>query len=125
MKIRSFVLGCTLLVMLAFALWQMPSSVDSQSTAPAQANPAALFAFRDSADTPPSDWSGPKFKLSHNYPKQRPQCAAPWLKRPVNFNDPNPKWEDWQAYVQDIINYVKEGQDPNLADNIGWRTEIN
>jgi hypothetical protein len=125
MKTRSLVLGSTLVLLLTLILWQSPAPADSQATATAQANPAALFAFRDSADTPPSNWSGPRFKLSHNYPKQRPRCEAPWLKRPVNFNNPNPKWEDWKDYVQDIINYVAEGQDPNLPDNVGWKTEVN
>jgi hypothetical protein len=122
MKSRWFVLSCCLFVL---TLWPSSAPVGSQAPAPAKADPAALFAFRDSADTPPGDWNGPKFKLSHNYPQQRPQCAAPWLKRSVNFNDPNPKWSDWQGYVQDIINYVKEGQDPNMPDNVGWKTEVN
>ena len=125
MKKGSITLGCTLFVTLAFVLWQMPKTVDSQSAAPARTNPAALFAFRDSVDTPPANWTGPTFKLSHNYPKARPRCDAPWLKRPVNFNDPNPKWEDWKDYIQDIVNYVGEGQDPNLPDNVGWKTEVN
>ena len=125
MKKGAITLGCTLFVALTFGLWQMPRSVDSQSAAPARANPAALFAFRDSVDSPPSNWTGPTFKLSHNYPKARPRCEAPWLKRQVNFNDPNPKWEDWKDYVQDIVNYVGEGQDPNLPDNVGWKTEVN
>ncbi len=54
MKKGSITLGCTLFVTLAVVLWQMPKTVDSQSTARARANPTALFAFRDSADTPPS-----------------------------------------------------------------------
>ena len=125
MKKGSIALGCVFLLTFAFVLWQMPKSVDSESAAFAQRNPAALFAFRDSADTPPSNWTGPKFQLSHNYPKVRPKCDAPWLKRPVNFNNPNPKWEDWKDYVQDIIDYVAEGQDPNLPDNVGWKHEVN
>lgn len=125
MKKGSITLGCILFVALAFVLGQMSRTVDSQGAAPARANPAALFAFRDSVDTPPHDWKGPTFKLSHDYPKARPTCEAPWLKRPVNFNDPNPKWEDWKDYVQDIIDYVAEGQDPNLPDNVGWKTEVN
>lgn len=90
----------------------------------AAAGPAAT-AFRDSVDTPPSGWKGSRFKLSHNYPAKMPVCDAPWLKRDVSFSDPNPNWEQWRGYVQDIIDYVKEGQDPNLPDDTGWRTEVN
>lgn len=50
------------------------------------------------------------FQLSRDYPKEKP---VPWLKRPVNLQDPNAKWSDWTPYIQDIVNYVKEGQDPN------------
>jgi hypothetical protein len=125
MKKGSITLGCILFVALAFVLGQMSKAVGSQGAAPARTNPAALFAFRDSVDTPPANWAGPTFKLSHNYPKVRPKCEAPWLQRPVNFNDPNPKWDDWKDYVQDIIDYVAEGQDPNLPDNVGWKTEVN
>lgn len=124
MKKGSIILGCTLFLTLAFAFWQMSVTVDSQVVTRVKANPVALFAFRDSVDTPPANWTGPTFKLSHNYPKARPQCNAPWLKRPVNFNDPNPKWEDWKGYVQDIIDYVAEGQDPNLPNDVGWKTDV-
>lgn len=85
----------------------------------------AQAAFRNSVDTPPAGWNGPVFQLSRDYPKEKPNCDAPWLKRPVNFQDPNPKWSDWAPYIQDIVNYIKEGQDPNLADNPGWKTAVN
>ncbi|HEY6851119.1 MAG TPA: hypothetical protein VI320_33520 [Terracidiphilus sp.] len=49
----------------------------------------AATAFRDSADTPPPNWRGPRFKLSHDYPRQMPSCPAPWLKRPVSFANPS------------------------------------
>jgi hypothetical protein len=82
-------------------------------------------AFRDSVDTPPAGWKGPRFVLSHNYPKQMPVCVAPWLRRKVSFDDPNPNWNDWRGYVQDIVDYVKEGQDPNLPDDTGWQSQVN
>lgn len=125
MKHGSKILGVTLLMTLAFMLLKMPKSAGTESVAPVQKSPAGLFAFRDSVDTAPANWTGPKFQLSHNYPKVKPKCDAPWLKRSVNFNDPNPKWEDWKGYVQDIIDYVGEGQDPNLPDNVGWKSEVN
>ncbi len=88
------------------------------------AGPAAE-AFRDSADTPPIGWKGPRFKMSHDYPKQMPTCEAPWLKRAVSFTNSNPNWNDWRGYVQDIVDYVKQGQDLNLPDDVGWQTKVN
>jgi hypothetical protein len=75
-------------------------------------------------DQPPSGWKGPRFKLSHDYPKTRPECRAPWLKRQVSFQDSNPGWQQWKAYVQDLIDYVRQGQDPNLSNESGWRSAI-
>ena len=86
---------------------------------------AASAAFRNSVDTAPSGWSGPVFQLSADYPKDKPTCDAPWLQRDVNFDDPNPQWEDWAPYIQDIVTYVMEGQDPNLPDETGWNTQVN
>jgi hypothetical protein len=84
----------------------------------------AATAFRDSADTPPPNWRGPRFKLSHDYPRQMPSCPAPWLKRPVSFANPSADQNDWRGYVQDIVDYIKEGQDPNLPDETGWQTRV-
>jgi hypothetical protein len=81
-------------------------------------------AFRDSADTPSPNWRGPRFKLSHDYPRQMPSCPAPWLKRPVSFTNPSADWNDWRGYVQDIVDYIKEGQNPNLPDETGWQTKV-
>lgn len=83
----------------------------------------ASLAFRSAVDAPPPGWQGPVFKLSHDYPKAKPDCSdAPWLKRNVSFTNPKPEWKDWEAYVQDIVNYVKAGQDPNLAN--GWNIKV-
>jgi hypothetical protein len=68
---------------------------------------------------------GPRFKLSHDYPRQTPVCPAPWLKRKVSFSDTGADWNDWRAYIQDIVDYVKEGQDPNLPDDTGWQVRVN
>ena len=94
------------------------------SCLPQQAPVLSRTAFRNSADTPPDGWSGPLFQLSDNYPKDKPHCDAPWLNRSVNFQDPNPKWDSWAPYVLDIVNYIKEGQDPNLPDQIGWNATV-
>ncbi len=123
MKIRLLVLSSMSLVVLAAVLWQSSKPVDSQS-AP-KSSPTSLFAFRNNADSIPSGWTGPTFKLSHSYPKQQPKCEAPWLKRQVDFNNQNSKWSDWEGYVKDIMKYAFEQQDGNLPDNIGWNTQVN
>jgi hypothetical protein len=95
------------------------------ATAPllAQSTPADL-AFRSAVDQPPPGWTGPVFKLSHQYPKSQSGCPSPWLKRKVDFK--NVKWDrTWEAYIQDIVDYVKEGQAADLPDETGWRTEVN
>lgn len=100
---------------------------ESPSTPPPAASPADL-AFRDAVDSPPPGWTGPVFTLSRDYPKEKPICNSPWLRRKVDFNDPAPTWpganNEWSGYVQDIIDYVKEGQDPDLRDEIGWQSEV-
>ena len=96
----------------------LASSLSGQSNR--ATGPAASLAFRDSVDTPPPTWHGQRFKLSHDYPKTQPKCEAPWLKRQVSFTNPNPKWSDWEGYVQDIIDYVRKGQDFKE----GWNTKV-
>ena len=105
------------------------------SSAPAQLGDAATFAFRDAVEAPPPGWTGPVFKLSHNYPvalpPQCPECT--WLALNVEFNPRFPpattpnKWlaGKWADYIGRILAYVKEGQDPQLANAIGFRTEVN
>ena len=86
---------------------------------------AAELAFRDSVDAPPPGWTGPVFRLSHDYPTAPPLCEAPWLKRKVDFKAARGKWNDaWKGYVQDIVDYVRKGQEPDLPDNPGWRTQV-
>ena len=96
---------------------------------------AAQFAFRDALEEPPADWTGPVFALSHDYPNAYPgDCpkdVCTWLDLPVDFSvkfdAPPPSWDDeiWNEYIQQILEYVKEGQDPQLADAAGFRTEVN
>jgi hypothetical protein len=102
---------------LAAALIQVPLT-------PLRAQPgAAELAFRSHVDEPPPGWTGPVFKLSDQYPPVSPGCPSPWLKRKVNFK--SGKWNaEWAAYVQDIVNYVKQGQEPDLPDDTGWRTQV-
>lgn len=100
------------------------TAVQNVYAASASAGPAAE-AFRDSVDAPPTGWKGPRFKLSRDYPKQMQACEAPWLKRHVSFSDAKSTWNDWRGYVQDIVDYVERGQDPNLPDETGWQTTVN
>jgi len=102
-----------------------PAPAPIPAPPPAPAASAAALAFRDAVHTPPPGWSGPVFKLSHDYPRTKPVCDAPWLKRKVSFSDPAPKWNaEWQGYVQDIVDYTWDGQDPDLPDAVGWRDTI-
>jgi hypothetical protein len=85
----------------------------------------SALAFRDAVTGPPAGWNGPVFKLSHSYPSARPTCDAPWLKRAVSFTDHKQVWSAaWAGYIQDIVNYVREGQEPDLPDDVGFRTEV-
>jgi len=53
-----------------------------------------------------------------------PGCSAPWLKRKVSFDGTAINWDEWSGYVQDIIDYIREGQDQDLADQSGWKTDV-
>jgi hypothetical protein len=103
---------------------------------PAQAQTAADIAFRDTVQGPPPGYSGPEFKLSHDYPTSVPsQCAdCAWLKLNVNFNPTFDRkklgtntWVSgkWAEYLQLILNYVKQGQDPQFANAPGFQIGVN
>ncbi len=113
---------------------------------------AAYYAFRNTVDTgvTTKDPSIPRFKLSAQYPTAYPGACGPdvcpWLNQKVDFTahfpkkgitqkekeerrnqeTPPPDWhaDHWDAYVQSILDYVKQGQDDNLADNVGFRTRV-
>jgi len=105
------------------------------SPAPAQQPDAALLAFRDAVEAPPAGWTGPVFRLSHDYPSsipaQCPECT--WLQLGVSFNPRFPPatsanpWVagKWADYIGRILAYVKQGQDPQLSNQVGFRTEVN
>jgi hypothetical protein len=100
----------------------------------ARGGDAAAQAFRNSADTPPANPQTPVFKLSRDYPAQPPAACAEcgWLKLPVSFEasfppKPSPNaWTEgkWADYIAGILAYVRKGQDPNLADNVGFRAQV-
>lgn len=86
---------------------------------------AAEAAFRNAIHTPPEGYDGPHFVLSADYPKDKPECPSPWLKRKVKFDAKKPTWNAaWQGYVKDIVDYVKHGQDPDLPNDPGWKAEV-
>lgn len=88
-------------------------------------------AFRDAAVDPPKDYSGPRFKLSADYPDAQPTVTpanSPWLSLNVDFGDgtkaPDFVKGGWAAYMQALLDYIKLGQDPDLADSVGFRTDV-
>ena len=105
-----------------------------QNTQPAPES-AATIAFRDAVVPRPK--GKPGFKMSRNYPRSIPdKCSAcTWLNIPVNFKAhfpggsasiQQPKWhgEHWDEYMDAILQYVKEEQDPNLSNDVGWKTVV-
>jgi hypothetical protein len=102
------------------------------SVAPPPAGPTAVqSAFRNAAVDPPPGYAGPLFQLSADYPTQAPVITpgnSPWLKVKVDFGDgkkaPNFKKGGWAEYMKVILDYVKRDQDPNLANEVGFKTQI-
>lgn len=92
---------------------------------PAQ-NTAAAIAFRNTVKGPPPGYRGPVFQLSRNYPTLPPGPCRPevcrWLGRNVNFRSPSPQvWQgEWAQYMNDILEYVKQGQ-PLMN---GWNVQV-
>ena len=75
----------------------------------------ASAAFKDAANSGPSNWTGPKFKLSQAYPttKPAPEVAAkqPW--RGFDFKNP----AQAPKYMQAVLNYCLEGNINPIAPN--------
>jgi len=141
----------SLLSMVTIATAQHPhgGSVPNDAGTPAtEAHPAAMmmnraasqspayYAFRNAATDPPSNPTTPVFQLSHDYPKVAPPSPCtecPWLKVKVNFDPAFPptinsqSWhsDHWDEYIKAIIDYVKEGQDPDLDNKVGFQVKVN
>src|SRR3954451_20040823 len=105
----------------------------AHGSAPALAQSAAGPAFQDTAKGPPPGWKGPVFKLSRNYPTSLPaQCAeCTWLQADVNFGAQFPppegnSWSSgkWDEYLKRILDYVKQGQDPQLGNVPGFQINV-
>jgi len=103
------------------------------ATALKAAASAHALAFRNAVVGPPPGWTGPVFHLSHDYPKtEPPPCpkeVCKWLSVDVDFSTdlsgPAPKWvEGWDQYMAAILDYVKQGQDPNLRNESGWKVKV-
>ena len=44
----------------------------------------------------------------------------------MSFSNPSgTHGRHWRAYVQDIVDYIKEGQSPDLPDDTGWQPKVN
>jgi hypothetical protein len=96
---------------------------------------ASQIAFRNSVDAPPPGWTGPVFQFSRDYPATLPapcdSTVCPWLTMPVDFrvhfDQPAPEWGtgNWDRYLASILDYVRQGQDPQLANEVGFRTAVN
>ncbi len=133
---RSRVLGVMLIEFAALGIAGCGRMNDAGNTDKSKAsNPvAARLAFRDSVETPPPGTTG-TFRLSVDYPEKLPAPCADcgWLNAKVNFQpgfpaQPSPDaWQGggWAAYIQSILSYVRQGQDPNLRDEVGFRTQVN
>ncbi|HEV7514658.1 MAG TPA: hypothetical protein VGR07_00010 [Thermoanaerobaculia bacterium] len=99
----------------------------------AKGGSAHQLAFQNAVVPPPPGWTGPVFHLSHDYPKQAPGACpkevCKWLSVDVNFSTdlsgPPPAWDQgWDKYMAAILDYVKEGEDPALRNEIGWKTKV-
>jgi hypothetical protein len=137
---KAIVSAAAILTTLAFSI-----NFQGQDSAQGQSRPASHYAFRNAATEPPPNPTTPVFKLSRNYPNSPPpDCTGqpspctefPWLNVPVNFavqfpasgggQIQSPTWhgEHWDEYLQDILDYVKKGQDPDLRNEVGWQTDV-
>ena len=120
-------------VLLAALGCDYPNRAGADGRAGDKGGDAARLAFRNSVDNPPAG-ANPVFKLSRDYPTTAPapcpECA--WLKIPVSFQNSFPPktsptaWTDgkWADYIASILAYVRQDQDPDLADKVGFRTQV-
>ena len=102
-------------------------------SAPALAQSAAVPAFRNTVKPPPPGWTGPVFKLSRDYPTAvSGNCAeCTWLKVDVDFKPQFPppagnQWASgkWDEYLKRILDYVKQGQDPQFGNTPGFQIGV-
>lgn len=116
----------TLILSLAAAL-ALPAVVLAQGS-------ASELAFRNAVEPPPPGWTGPVFELSHDYPTDDPgtcpKSVCTWLDLDVDFSvdfdAPPPDWvkDGWAEYISRILDYVRQGQTPDLDNEVGFRVEV-
>lgn len=138
--IGSFTLLCSLAWLVPAAHAQSGATASATATAKAATarSDSGAQAFRNAAVGPPPGWQGRVFQLSRNYPASVPATCADcgWLRNDlkVDFQPRFPAqamkpavWTqgDWATYSQRILDYVKQGQDPDLADAKGFQTQVN
>ncbi len=110
------------------------SAVHAQPATKAPAQNAAASAFANAVTAPPPGWTGPTFQLSHDYPAKDPGTCPPtvcrWLANTkVQFDEtPGTRTAQWSAvwaeYMQQILDYIREGQDAQLANTAGWQVKV-
>jgi len=121
----------------SFALATATLLMAQQAANPERSDSAAALAFRDAAVPAPPGYEGPRFKLSRDYPRSLPASCTDctWLdpKLKLDFQPVLPArpmapdaWQkgEWAEYIDRIIDYVKEGQDPNLSAEVGFRVNV-
>lgn len=107
----------------------------AQAPAPA-AKTAASQAYANATTAPSKSWTGPVFQLSYNYPKTAPAPCPPtvckWLAKDLGVSfDETPgtvaaQWSPaWNTYMQNILDYIRQGQDEQLDNKAGWQVNVN
>ncbi|MDC0711621.1 hypothetical protein POL68_24340 [Stigmatella sp. ncwal1] len=111
-----------------------PSSASARRSVPKQS--AADFAYRNATTPPISGWTGPVFQLSHSYPQQDPgtcpSTVCTWLANekvsftgvPAQGQAPAQWTPAWQEYMQQLLAYIREGQDLQLDNTAGWQLKV-
>ena len=121
----------------AAALWTAASGTVAHAqdgaTSQKKGGSPHILAFRNTVDIPPRG-AKQTFKLSADYPTSLPEdCkTCKWLNMPVSFQTAFPPaasgdaWTvgKWDQYIASILSYVREGQDPNLRDEIGFQAKV-
>lgn len=93
-------------------------------------------AYKNAVMSAPKDWTGPTFKLSHEYPNEKPApCSkneCTWLDIDLpfktDFTDVGiPNWNNDEAYnnyISAILDYIKKGQTADLNNDEGFKAQV-
>lgn len=134
MRLWTVILILSVIALAAVAGTAVEPQGTTTAPTPAATEHARQMAYRNAVSPPPPGWTGPVFKLSHDYPKQSPGACPPsvctWLANDqvdfsIGLDDAPPVWNDvYAGYLQQILDYIKEGQDPALGNETGWRVQV-